>query len=60
MIVGGGFEKCSDLTLVALLAGHMTAPGRVLGQPVCFDCPTKSCQEARFLRQCLAFAHRAC
>lgn len=44
MIVGGGFEKCSDLTLVALLAGHMTAPVRVLGQPVCFDCPTKSCQ----------------
>lgn len=32
--VGGGFEKCSDLTPVVLLAGHMMAPGRVLGQPV--------------------------
>lgn len=51
------------LTPAAFLAGHRMAPGRVLGQPVCFGCPTESNQhsghlEAGFLRNCLAFAHR--
>lgn len=54
----------NDLTPAAFLAGHRMAPGRVPDNQYILAVLQKAKYsghlEARFLRNCLAFAHRTC